>query len=348
MLRIAKIKPKKGALPFAVILVVMMVFILIYAWLQLSSKYNTFNKNIGEKQYELINVYQRAEKALYYVDQSAKYSLQQAVYSFAQNGGFLEIEDVEEIDTSGTSELDKTKNTCGKVKGVNIWFEIKKDSGKNIKNSCFDEKSLTTNLEYVFNKNLNDYLSNHPTGLLIDNYNYEIRNSLEIAGKAIAPLKFDILKDETKKVVKEAVETPGGLVDFTGTELCKKGKKCLLTKEAYDLLLKSQEIAKQKKVSLEVTSGYRTLEEQNILWKRNPDSRYVCPPSQTCPHLTGNAVDIRIKEKTDWPLLHKIMSEAGWVRYRREAWHFECCNTIRYTKAKELEKKIGKPVTIIA
>ncbi len=81
----------------------------------------------------------------------------------------------------------------------------------------------------------------------------------------------------------------------------------------------------------------------------NPDSSKVCPPSSQCPHLSGNAVDIRFEGKTketmtsnDWTLLHEIMSEAGWVRYgdennprKGEPWHFECCGTIRYSRAQQ-------------
>lgn len=297
---------------------------------------------IGQYQFEIIKASNKAEKSLFYIDQSAKYSLQQAIYDLAQNGGFSEIDSYEEIDTSGITDetTEQSKKGCGKFSGANVWYEIKKDStGEYTQIPCFDEKFLTTNLEYRFNKNLNKYLSNYPSNILTDNYNYEIRNSLEILGKAVSPLKFSIIKDETKAIVKEPVEVKmtaeaKEFVDFTGTELCAKGKRCLLAKDAYELLLKAQEIANQNKVSLEVIFGYRTLEEQNVLWKRNPNSKYVCPPSPKCPHLTGNVVDVKIKEKRDWNLLHKIMTQAGWVRYTKEPWHFECCGTTRYAKAK--------------
>lgn len=346
-------KFKKRALMFEVLMFFIILIILTTAFFVLYQKYSKFSKNfeLGERQFSLISTYQNGEKVLFYIDQSAKYSLQQSVYELAQNGGSLEIKDVEEMDTSGKdiTELGKipAKNQCGKFNGLNVWYEIKREqSGGYTQTSCFDEKSLTNNLEYIFNENLNEYLLNHPYNILLDNYNYEIKGSLEIIGKAIAPIKFDILRDETKLVEKkpEEVRIPEeaqNFVDFTGTKLCKKGEKCLLSKEASNLLLKAQEIAVQKGVSLEVTSGYRTLQEQTALWKRNPDRRYVCPPSTTCPHLSGNVVDVRFKGKTintmtkkDWQLLHEIMSEADWVRYAKENWHFECCGTPRYAKAK--------------
>ncbi|MBI2557956.1 D-alanyl-D-alanine carboxypeptidase family protein [Candidatus Woesearchaeota archaeon] len=311
--------------------------------------------NLGQKEFDvigasslrLLGVSNDAESALLYIDQSAKYSLQQAVYDLAQNGGFYEIGDFVEIDSSGSQDASQQTKSCGKFDDAAVWYEITKDSSGIYKStSCFDESALNRNLEYEFNKNLNKYLSNYPTYIPQDNYNFEIKDSIEITGRAVLPIEFSILKDEAKAIVIQPKEVKitaesRDLIDFTGTELCAKGRTCLLTKPAYDLLLKAQEIAKQNKVSLEVTFGYRTMEQQQMIWNRNPDSRYVCPPSPSCPHLTGNVVDIVIKGSKDWKLLHKIMSQAGWVRYgdekdssKGEPWHFECCGTSRYAKAK--------------
>ena len=309
---------------------------------------------VGSSSLALISISKEAEKVLFYIDQSAKYSLQQAVYDLAQNGGIPEIDFGEEIDSSGVTnniniEKKPENNECGKLYGYSIWYRIRKDESGYTEKTCFDKKSVGANLQNFFNKNLNQYILNYPYNIPTDNYDYEARGSLEIIGRAKASLKFDILRKEAKEIVKEPIETPEGLIDFTETSLCAKGKRCLLTKEAYELLNKAQEIATQKKVFLEVTFGFRTLQEQEEIWKKNPDSRYVCQPSPSCPHLTGNAVDIRFKGKifdtmtvSDWKLLHEIMSQAGWVRYGDEKkfdvgerWHFECCNTIRYARATE-------------
>ncbi len=310
---------------------------------------------IGQSSLALISVSKQAEKVLFYIDQSAKYALQQAVYDLAQKGGASDVYDSEDIDSSGVDIAENNEveiKDCWKFNNANIWYEIKKTpSGNYEANSCFDENFAGVNLEYIFNKHLNQYLIKYPGNILTDNYNYQIQNNLEILGLAIEPLKFDILKNEARAAIKEQTEIEKqaetgviqieNFVDFTGTELCKKGARCLLTKEAYQLLAEAQEKAKEKGVSLVVTKGYRTLPEQVAEWKINPNRKEVCPPSPTCPHLSGKVVDVRFKDKTrdtmtrnDWKSLHEIMSQAGWVRYGNEEWHFECCGTNRYARAK--------------
>ncbi|MBI2656398.1 D-alanyl-D-alanine carboxypeptidase family protein [Candidatus Woesearchaeota archaeon] len=330
---------------------------------------------IGKRQFDLLKTYQKAESALFYIDQSAKYSLQQAVYDLAQNGASVSEFEINELNLNQIF----IKNKCGKFKDAYIWYELKKDeSGNYVKNQCFDSDKnfLIINLIYLFHKNLDQYLTNSPYNIPLNNYDYEIKDSLELIGKAKSPLKFDILKDETKPVVKKPVEIQRDqqkLEDFTEeTEenLCAKGIKCILTEEAYNLLLDSQKIAIKKGKRLVVNSAYRSQEGQLAIWNKfaatypNVEDRRkrVCNPINIeCPHTTGNAVDVVFKEKTtktmdinDWILLHDIMSEAGWVRYgveKRfdigEPWHFECCRTKRYIKAKEEEKRTGKKVTAI-
>jgi len=291
---------------------------------------------IGEYSLVLLKYSNKAKSVLFYTDQSAKYALQQSIYELAKNGGTVSEFDIDELDTSQAF----VENECGKFQGTYIWYTLKKDaSGNYIKNTCLEDNSLTTNLLYYFDGNLNKYIINSPYDIPHDNYDYQVSNNLEIIGKAYLPIIFNILKEE-KPLIKQpsefkSPETQENFVDFTGTELCAKGRKCLLTKEAYDLLLKAQEIANKYKVTLQVTYGYRTMEEQNRLWQKNPNSQLVCRPNPNCPHLSGKAVDLIIKEKTDWQLLYKIMAEAGWVLYAQKGdeHHFECCGTDRYSRA---------------
>lgn len=309
---------------------------------------------IGNYQFSILKAANEAEKAMFYIEQSARYALQQAVYELALNGGSLELENDEEaIDNGENNEVDYD-TICGKFNGASIWHEIKKDMGKYSKNSCFDENKIGINLQYLFNKNLDQYLLSHPHNIPRDNYEYDVKGNLELTGKAFKPLVFNVLKDETKEVVKESVqtkvETAQGLQnfeDFTGTDLCAKGARCQLTKEAFKLLLKSEEIARQKlkehkienvclkkEVScLEVTDAYRTLPEQIAIWEgktamrwaqRIPDETKrrakVCYPygndvEKRCSHLTGNVVDVRLRGKTfdtmtkkEWLALHDILT----------------------------------------
>lgn len=315
---------------------------------------------IGQYQFSIIKSANEAEKILFYIDQSAKYALQQSVYELAQNGISISEFELNEINIYQIFE----RNKCGKFKDAYIWYELKKDaSGNYIKNSCLDDKALLTNLIFIFDKNLNQYLINSPYNIPRNNYNYEAKDNLEIIGKAISSLKFDILKDENKPIIKKPAEIQIEqlkLKDSTdsGEKLCAKGVRCALTEEAYQLMVEAQKIADKKGKKLVVNSAFRTQEEQIAIWNKfastYPDPaerrKKVCDPSiEICPHPTGNAVDVVFEGKTtaamtnnDWLLLHQIMSEAGWVRYGLEKrydigepWHFECCGTKRYTKAKE-------------
>jgi len=105
---------------------------------------------------------------------------------------------------------------------------------------------------------------------------------------------------------------------------------CRLRTSALQQLQKAQTIAKTKYgVSLEVYSGYRTEQSQEMLYVKSGRNRArVCGPNNNrfshCPHVTGCAVDIRFENgRKDNSLLLSIMSQAGWVRYDAEAWHFE-------------------------
>lgn len=343
---------------------------------QSSTSVKLLGENIGGFQLSLLKNFQKGDDVLFYIDQSAKYSLQQSVYELAQDGASVSDFDINEL----TISQPFIKNSCGKFKDAYIWYELTKDdSGNYVKSQCLDSASdfLKVNLVHIFDNNLNQYLKNSPYGIPAGNYNYEVKDSLEIIGKAKLPLQFDILKDETKPAIKKAVKTKIEQKiseDFTESAeegLCAKGVKCILTEEAYQLLIKAQNIAKGKQKKLVVNSAYRSQEAQKLIWDNfavtypNVEERRkkVCNPinNNICPHTTGNAVDVVFDGKTtktmtnaDWKSLDEIMSQAGWVRYGAEKrfnigepWHFECCGTIRYAKAKELEKKTGQPVTAI-
>lgn len=360
---------------------------------------------IGQYQFSILKANNNAENALFYIGQSSKNALQQSIYELAQNGGFAITEHEEGIILQEESSL-TSEAKCGKFDGYNAWYKLVKDElGNYEKISCFEQNLLSTDLQYIFNKNLNQYILNHPHNIPINNYYYDLRENLEIIGYAKSPLSFDILKDNTKISVKRAIEIKipkaqleqpsiepkekpteskiqetKDFIDFTGTDLCVKGVNCRLTKEAYDLLLKADAMAKkrlkelslkyacldnEKTTCLKVNSAYRSYEQQKALWEgrtsekyaqRFPDPKirrkYVSNPDEcgnNCPHFTGNAADVVYPWRTtktmtryEWEILHEIMSKAGWVRYGDEKvftigerWHFECCETPRYARAKE-------------
>lgn len=327
---------------------------------------NIINKKdfsiIGSSSLILLGASLEAEKVLFYIDQSAKYSLQQAIYELAQNGISVSDFELNEININQPFE----RNNCGKFKDAYVWYELSKDaSGNIIKTDCFKDNPSITNLKFIFDKKLNDYLSASPYNIRINNYDYDTVGNIEIIGRARYPLVFDIPKDESKPIIKKPVEIQieqKKFSDFTvqtqkELSMCARGIRCTLAEEAYQLMVKAQEIANSKyKKRLIVNSAYRTQEEQTAIWNKfaatYPDiaerRKKVCDPINVkCPHTTGNAVDVVFEGKTtktmsnnDWLVLHSIMSEAGWVRYGEEKrydigepWHFECCGTERHKRA---------------
>ena len=351
----------------AIVIVILIVLINLYIVLIYKQSPLTLNP-IGKKQFDLFSTYMKAEGTLFYIDQSAKYALQQSIYELAKVGGISDVEKSEVLTPKEAISLPQTiSKKCGRFYGYSLWYE----NG----DYCFNEDKLKQSIELLFNNKLNDYLSKHPSNILLENYRYEIRNNLEVIGRAKEPLILDIAKDERKEIKKEPKDeklaTDEGILDtnyFTGTELCAKGSKCVLAKEAYALLEEAQKLAKEKGKSIEITSGYRSKEEQFALWEGRTHQRYaqrfpieeerrryVCNPNlgvEECPHMTGKAIDAQFKNAQmtvkDWDELEKILYKAGFRRYVAEPWHFECCGTPRYNRALSLEKQTGKEVRAIA
>ena len=350
-------KTKKAALVYNWTLTFMVIGTLAWATLQFSSKHNL--GSLGTKQLTIFKTYSKAESTLFYIDQSAKYALQQAIYELAQNGISVSDFELNEININQPFE----RNRCGKFKDAYVWYELRKDeTGNHAKASCFDDIALMTNFKFIFDKKLNDYLSVSPYNIRINNYDYDAIGNIEIIGRARDPLVFDIQKDERKPIIKEPVEVQIEQKKFSDfsiqkLDMCAKGVKCLLSEDAFKLMVKAQGIATTKyKKKIVVNSALRAQEEQIAIWNKfaatYPDiterRKKVCDPHNVkCPHTTGNAVDVVFEGKTtktmtnnDWFVLHDIMSEAGWVRYGEEKrydvgepWHFECCGTERHKRA---------------
>ena len=72
------IKNKK-AMDFGILLFIVVLVSLIALGITMQTKRASFDKSIGETQINLLNIYQKSEKALFYIDQAAKYSAQQAL-----------------------------------------------------------------------------------------------------------------------------------------------------------------------------------------------------------------------------------------------------------------------------
>ena len=366
-------KNKKSSLYFLPLLVIISVIILTDLYIVLLNKNVSLDKPIGNRQFDLLKTYLKGEAALFYIDQSAKYSLQQAVYNLALDGGLSDVYSVESLSSPKDFLFTAPIDQCGRFYGYSLWHEQNTNGNSEVRD-CFNYDKIQFNLEFLFNQNLNNYLEKYPKNIRKNNYNYEMNDNIEITGKAKETIQFEILKDENKPIViqpkDEQIQTTQGIANFkglTGTDFCAKGESCSLTQEAYQKLQEAQKIANEKGKSLEVYSAYRDYDKLVALWEgqtpekykqRFPDekerAKYVCNPykgTTSCPHMTGNAVDVRFKdtkmELKDWRELENIMYKAGFRRYAVEVWHFECCGTDRYDRALALEKETGKEVRAI-
>jgi len=368
----------KKAFMYSITLTIVAISLLTYALYRFTSK-DANLETLGEKQLSLFKAYQKSESALFYIDQSAKYSLQQAIYDLARYGGLSEVYASEVLTPRGQPTMPSAAKECGKYYGYYLWNDKDVD--------CFSENKIKLNLELQFNEKLNGYLVNYPSDILLNNYDYNIRGSTEIIGNPKEPLKFEILKYESvkkkeevlKQIPKEEERTIGpeqiptqqeisGFRDFSDDNLCAKGIKCRLTLEAYQKIADAQKIAKEKGKELEVYSAFRSEQEQKDLWEGNTPERYkqrfpadaerakyVCNPAkgmEACPHMSGRAIDVRFRKKSmtvaDWKELESILYKAGFRRYSAELWHYECCGTDRYNRAVALEQKTGREVRAIS
>jgi len=172
-----KMKLRKKAFMFEGAMFFIVLILLTTAFITLYNKQNKFPENywIGTRQFGLINTYQEGEKALFYIDQSAKYSVQQAIYELGQKGGH-------------------ENPNCGDYFGYSLW---------NTETKKIDEclPSYKESFKSIFNMGLNTYLTKYPdVRILRNNYNFLLKNEnnkLEIIGNAKNKLFFNIAEEDT-------------------------------------------------------------------------------------------------------------------------------------------------------
>ncbi len=335
------IKQKKASF-FSIISAVFLVVVLVTAFVVLQGKKNKY-ASIGERQYGVIETYQSAEKALFYIDQSAKYSAEETAYNIA---------------------LGFSSPSCGKHFGYDIWIDPDKKR-------CFPEKTdIEQEFKQTFHRILDNYISNYIEAKIpSDNYEFNLKGNLAILGKAKDKLvlvigegsleNFEMRQEEIQASSEKTSVKPQEDKSLVSIKDVSCSGSCLLNQEAYLKLVEANKKAKSEGFELYVYSSYRDLEYQKALWEgktpenyaaKYPDEsirrKYVCYPYgddvyQRCPHLTGGAIDVRIKGKAksqmsaeDWNKLSQVLYSTGWVRYANEEWHFEY-KTDRWARAKE-------------
>jgi hypothetical protein len=314
------IRAKRG---FAyMVFMIVAVFILLVSMITVVlMKENKFNyERIGNLQISTIQTYQTAEKTLFIIDQSAKYTSFKTVHELAENGGLYNV-----------------ASNCGDYLGYSIWYDKDKE--------CYP-KNTEDEFMMTYDSNLDSMLSEITAP---GSFEYIILQSspLRISGTSTAMLEFQISsKTESSIQITGACPVPD-LADIPGDILCSATQSyCALSSEAITKLEEAQRIAKSKGFELQVTSGYRTLQQQAALKQVKGD--IAAGASCTAPHVTGGAVDIVLKGQpymtsAGYPIadmklgnrqeLENIMCEAGFVRYSGEFWHYEY-GTSRWERGK--------------
>jgi hypothetical protein len=122
------------------VLIVLVVMPMLF--IRMSAKKNQFERTLGQTQLDLIDIYQKSEKDLFYVDQAAKYASYESIFALAENGGFTLF-----------------GSKCGKYLDYNLW---------NKNEYCFPD--YTNNFKAYFSTNFNPYLSSNDLSLI----NYDI------------------------------------------------------------------------------------------------------------------------------------------------------------------------------
>jgi len=160
-------KKSKKSMLFQPLLVLFTIVVLTFAFFRLETHYNELagmNKYIGSRQVEIVRTYQKTENTLFYIDQSAKLSADQAIYELAQNGGFHTTQDYE------------------KAFGYFLWFAKDKEYYPNYK----------LNFDILLNENLDNYFNLYKdTKLPKNNYESTFYNN-QLIGNALENINIPI------------------------------------------------------------------------------------------------------------------------------------------------------------
>jgi D-alanyl-D-alanine dipeptidase len=282
-------------------------------------KQNKFeNKKIGEIQLQTINSYKNAEKTLFLIDQAGKYSIYKTIFELAENGGKYSVSE-----------------GCGDYLGYPIFYDR-------------DTPCYPTDVENDFILTYNENLDSMLAGITAPgSFSYQIMdtNPLNIVGASREMLEFQISYISEKSTEKTQVCSVAELKEIPDTIICSASSQtssCELGIETLQKLEQAQQIATAKGYQLQVTSAYRTYEQQAEL--RRTKGEMAAEPSCNAPHITGKAVDVvlygqrymtskgnsvsnmNLGERKE---LENIMCQAGFVRYgnsegtKGEFWHYE-------------------------
>ncbi|MCK4521480.1 MAG: hypothetical protein KAU20_02820, partial [Nanoarchaeota archaeon] len=137
---------------------------------------------IGESSLDLLKASKKAENALFYIDQSAKFAVGQSINDLAQNGGYYK------------------QSNCGQYIGYYFWQKEDKE--------CYPAE-LNKNFKLILNENIDKYLEAYPEDIDLeipeDNYEFTIYDN-KLIGTAFSNIIVFIRNEQGTAIGKYSVK----------------------------------------------------------------------------------------------------------------------------------------------
>src|SRR3989338_6320996 len=163
-------KSKKSEVDYYLLITVIALIGVVVVLLGITMKPRDYALKLGDIQVSLLNAYNKADKILFYIDQSAKFSSYKAVKSLADNGGVQTDE-------------------CGQYLGYKI---INYAGG-----SCLKSNMIKDGYTFLVREEMKKYLNAYPDeNMVIDMYGSFITNEegnkISLYGSALKDLTIDM------------------------------------------------------------------------------------------------------------------------------------------------------------
>lgn len=189
-----KIKKQKRALIYNIVLVLIAFAALVSALIIIGNKAEELDdKMIGERQSEIINEYQKADKVLYFVDKLGEYSAYESIPQMNKQGGFSE---------------NSENSDCERFNDINLWTKAdEEDNRKAVECYPINEKGkFVGDFDKFYDPELNKLLKHYSFKVVSREMNVNEVNST-ISGQRI---KIDSIANEPIVINLEEKETEKG------------------------------------------------------------------------------------------------------------------------------------------
>lgn len=172
------LRSRKGA-EYSAFLVIVVFISVIYLFIQLYSKLDVFELQVGDQELALLSAYQEGDELLLFIDQSAKYSVYRAVSDTAANGGF-----VAGSEPCGSILSDSDEN-------YSFWFE----EG----NKCYSGVNVYDSFEYYLSKNFDSFVEKAHYAVNGNNFEFAVSNG-RVVGVSLKPVFIPVVVSPEKKL----------------------------------------------------------------------------------------------------------------------------------------------------